>query len=234
MAAVQVVGSTTEQAPVVGASMAKPGWMLPLPKQDRGKGFLPVRGRGPLREGNSERAVDVGAPIESFAEQLADAAFHGGEATSQMRERLEQAGLHADHVEDLLRAGGELAERRAVDQAKLEAWAGYPETTEGRVAVHNARGSRRGTLTAQQWTALLQAYAHRCAYCTAAPKVLTIEHVLPVSRGGRTELGNVAPSCGACNRLKRTKTAKEWLGEGYAAFRVKLDLATAYAREVSQ
>ncbi len=217
----------------VSVSNRKPGWMLPLPKGDRGKGFLLVRGRGALREDDA-RPVDAPLRAASFASELADAAFHGGETAAQLRERLEQDGCHPDHVEDLLRVGAELAERGAVAQAKLEAWAGYPKTTEGRVAVHNARGRRRGSLTAAQWAALIDAYDHRCAYCAAAPKVLTIEHVVPVSRGGLTELGNVVPSCGPCNRLKRSKTAQEWLGDAFEAFRVRLEAATARAREVSR
>lgn len=59
MAAVQVAGNTTEQVLVGGVKQRKPGWMLPLPKADRGRGFLPVHGRGPLREGDAERPTDA-------------------------------------------------------------------------------------------------------------------------------------------------------------------------------
>ncbi len=202
---------------------SKPGWMRPLPKEDRGKGFLRMKTRGPLRESGAEHELDFDAlQPETFVDQLADASVAGGESSHQMRERLEQVGLHPDHVNDLLRAGDEMAIQRARSQNALGAWAGYPETIEGRVAEHNARGAR-GTLTAQQWRLLVREYCGCCAYCTTEPATPTIEHVVPISRGGRTELGNIVPSCGPCNRLKRTKTAEEWLLDGYPIFKRQFD-----------
>jgi 5-methylcytosine-specific restriction endonuclease McrA len=212
-------------------SNVKPGWMRPLPKEDRGKGFLPVKTRGPLIETDAERELDFDAlQREPFVDQLADASVAGGESLHQMRERLEQAGFHPDHVVDLLKAGTEIATQRLERQHALAAWSGHPETVEGRIAVHNARGARQGTLTTSQWRALLVAWGERCAYCGEAPATPTIEHVVPICRGGRTELGNVAPSCGPCNRLKRTKTAEEWLLDGYPAWKARFDAANEKAR----
>src|SRR5260370_13514787 len=39
-----------------------------------------------------------------------------------------------------------------------------------------------------------------CAYCQkpVAPRELTIDHVVPVARGGRSVRGNVVPSCQEC------------------------------------
>lgn len=218
----------------VPMSNSKPGWMLPLPKEDRGKGFVRMKTRGPLRESDAERELDFDAlQVEPFVDQLADASVAGGETHHQMRERLEQAGLHPDHVRDLLRAGEEIAVQRARSQNAFGAWAGYPETVEGRVAEHNARGVR-GTLTAQQWRLLVREYGGRCAYCTSSPTTPTIEHVTPISRGGRTELGNIVPSCGPCNRLKRTKTAEEWLQDGYPAFKRQFDAVNETVRLICE
>ncbi len=38
---------------------------------------------------------------------------------------------------------------------------------------------------------------------------LTIDHVIPRSRGGRTEWENVVAACGACNRRKGNRTPDE-------------------------
>lgn len=43
-----------------------------------------------------------------------------------------------------------------------------------------------------------------CHYCGGhfAPSELTMDHVIPVARGGKSDKGNVVPSCLACNRTK--------------------------------
>jgi 5-methylcytosine-specific restriction endonuclease McrA len=52
-----------------------------------------------------------------------------------------------------------------------------------------------------------------CAYCqgTFAPDALTMDHIVPVSRGGRSTKGNVVPCCAACNAAKKYWTPAELL-----------------------
>lgn len=47
-----------------------------------------------------------------------------------------------------------------------------------------------------------------CIYCGSYPS--TIDHVIPLSRGGRDAIGNLAPACGSCNSRKRNQTVMEW------------------------
>ena len=56
-----------------------------------------------------------------------------------------------------------------------------------------------------------QLAAGRCHYCGQAvpPSALTMDHVIPVARGGRSVKGNVVPACAACNRAKRHLTPAE-------------------------
>ncbi|MFO7963532.1 MAG: HNH endonuclease [Desulfobacterales bacterium] len=49
----------------------------------------------------------------------------------------------------------------------------------------------------------------RCAYCGRFSKNLTIDHVIPRSRGGSTSYENCVASCFACNAKKRNLTPKE-------------------------
>ncbi|MCP3859614.1 MAG: HNH endonuclease, partial [Phycisphaeraceae bacterium] len=51
----------------------------------------------------------------------------------------------------------------------------------------------------------------RCQYCGAKPgtRELTIDHVMPRSRGGRTEWTNCVLACGRCNRRKANRTPAE-------------------------
>lgn len=50
-----------------------------------------------------------------------------------------------------------------------------------------------------------------CAYCgqRAATSDLTFDHVIPRSRGGRTDWENVATACSACNLAKANRTPAE-------------------------
>jgi len=51
----------------------------------------------------------------------------------------------------------------------------------------------------------------RCQYCGAGGRnvVLTFDHVLPRSRGGRTEWENIVMACQACNARKANLTPQE-------------------------
>lgn len=52
-----------------------------------------------------------------------------------------------------------------------------------------------------------------CAYCGAPvpPRELTMDHVVPVARGGRSTKGNVVAACKACNNRKKLLTPAEQL-----------------------
>lgn len=52
----------------------------------------------------------------------------------------------------------------------------------------------------------------RCHYCrkSCPPRELTMDHVIPLVRGGRTSKGNVVPACPECNRLKRNLSSEGW------------------------
>jgi len=51
-----------------------------------------------------------------------------------------------------------------------------------------------------------------CGYCGQSTPAgeLTMDHVVPLSRGGRTTKGNVVPSCKTCNTEKKQKLLMEW------------------------
>ena len=54
-----------------------------------------------------------------------------------------------------------------------------------------------------------------CHYCekSVLPKDLTLDHVVPVARGGHTTKGNCVPACKDCNNQKKNLLPQEW--EGY-------------------
>ena len=51
-----------------------------------------------------------------------------------------------------------------------------------------------------------------CHYCgrTFPPKDLTMDHVVPIIRGGTASKGNCVPACKACNSAKKYLLPWEW------------------------
>jgi len=51
-----------------------------------------------------------------------------------------------------------------------------------------------------------------CHYCgrPTPPGELTMDHIVPVARGGRTTRGNVVAVCKDCNRKKKQLLPTEW------------------------
>ena len=49
----------------------------------------------------------------------------------------------------------------------------------------------------------------RCQYCGTAPRDLTLDHVIPRSRGGGHIWSNVVSACVACNHRKAGRTPRE-------------------------
>src|SRR6476646_9546169 len=78
------------------------------------------------------------------------------------------------------------------------------------------RGKRRmdsvtHDLSDAEWIALQAAWGGGCAYCGATDRPLQRDCVLPISRGGRYTLDNVAPACGSCNSSKCNDEVTGWL-----------------------
>lgn len=51
-----------------------------------------------------------------------------------------------------------------------------------------------------------------CSYCGGVfpPKELTMDHIVPLVRGGKTVKSNVAPCCKECNSKKKHMLPIEW------------------------
>ncbi len=50
---------------------------------------------------------------------------------------------------------------------------------------------------------------HKCAYCGRGDLPLTIDHILPKSRGGEDNWENLAAACLPCNNKKGDRTPRE-------------------------
>ncbi len=49
----------------------------------------------------------------------------------------------------------------------------------------------------------------KCAYCDLESKSLTIDHIIPLSRGGKSEFENCVAACRECNHKKSNRLPSE-------------------------
>ena len=51
-----------------------------------------------------------------------------------------------------------------------------------------------------------------CYYCRrqVGTRALTMDHLVPLGRGGRSVRGNVVPACKDCNTRKKSQLTVEW------------------------
>ena len=51
-----------------------------------------------------------------------------------------------------------------------------------------------------------------CYYChsNVGRDKLTMDHVVPLSRGGKSSKGNIVPACKTCNNKKKSMLPVEW------------------------
>jgi hypothetical protein len=106
------------------------------------------------------------------------------------------------------------AANKAREYEKLREWrAANPDAVAAQQSRRRAlRYGNNPDLTVEQWQAILVEFDHRCAYCNVGGVPMEMEHMTPLSRGGRHTASNVVPSCGPCNRSKHMRTALEWIG----------------------
>lgn len=107
--------------------------------------------------------------------------------------------------------------QRVIRAEKDKAWRKeYLKTERGKANVsryvHKRRmaiESKLSTLTAEEWAQIKSSQCERCAYCREV-KRLTMDHVIPISRGGVHTKENVVGACMPCNLSKSNKLLSEW------------------------
>ena len=70
-----------------------------------------------------------------------------------------------------------------------------------------------------------------CYYCekTFKPAELTMDHLIPIVRGGKSVQGNLVPACKDCNSKKKYLLPTEW--EEYLGTLLKKDPCTGSEQE---
>ena len=65
---------------------------------------------------------------------------------------------------------------------------------------HRRKITRRAVLARDSWT---------CQYCGSTKSGLTVDHVIPRSRGGKSVWENIVAACATCNRRKGNRLPRE-------------------------
>jgi 5-methylcytosine-specific restriction endonuclease McrA len=114
-----------------------------------------------------------------------------------------------------LRLREEARERYASDREKYQsrnkAWKkANPDKLKAQDFRRRARMSG-GTLTASEIKAIV---AQDCFWCgTDCAQDYHLDHIVPLSKGGRNSRCNIAVSCPSCNLQKGSKDLSDWLSE---------------------
>ncbi len=83
------------------------------------------------------------------------------------------------------------------------------ENPDKKNAIEHRRKARKtaagGSYTAAEWQALIRYYGGRCLCCGRSDVALTVDHVIPISKGGTSNIDNIQPLCMRCNQSKAGK-----------------------------
>lgn len=77
---------------------------------------------------------------------------------------------------------------------------------------------------------ILKRDSHTCQYCEYKGPNLTLDHVLPKSRGGQDDWQNLVTSCLDCNNCKDNRTPEEWADALRPYFEGKVRSSSALPR----
>jgi 5-methylcytosine-specific restriction endonuclease McrA len=97
-----------------------------------------------------------------------------------------------EHSDEPLRSERMLIERPLI--VRLVTYVRIPRD------VHRRKITRKAVLARDAWT---------CQYCGTQRSGLTVDHVIPRSRGGKSVWENIVASCAPCNRRKGNRLPRE-------------------------
>ena len=100
--------------------------------------------------------------------------------------------------------------------AKVRIW---QQNNTGSVRVYKLnnkikRSGTQGSISSAEWLKVLKRQNNSCYYCDRNDLKLHIEHVVPLSRGGNNQLGNIVGACPPCNLSKGSMLISEWKYSG--------------------
>lgn len=102
--------------------------------------------------------------------------------------------------------------RDKVNEASRKYWRKNKDRHKLHIIIRRARlAEADGSFTKEEWQQLKEKYAHKCAICGEKEpfrqyrKKLTIDHIMPISKGGSNDITNIQPACFNCNSIKKDR-----------------------------
>lgn len=123
--------------------------------------------------------------------------------------------LHKYRISDRAKMTVALYHQRTKDlpsriAVKQRAYDRYKQTEKMKAKRRRAYARRKDAIvpdrpfTAEDWLEIVEQHKHRCHYC-GKRRVLTIDHVIPLSKGGLHVKENIVPACQSCNSQKKDR-----------------------------
>lgn len=178
------------------------------------------------RQANPIRESRFCAWCESdMAGKKAHALYCSRSCKSKAAEKRLRTGTEADKLRNRARYTKERAKRQA--HARNQYWSNRDTyvsrsrewrkaNPERRKIQHENRRARKFgnpgyvVVKARDWEKIRNRFSGCCAYCGAKPDVICMDHVVPLSRGGRHSPSNILPACSSCNSSKGALFVAEW------------------------
>jgi len=91
---------------------------------------------------------------------------------------------------------------RAKMNAAYKRWYVKNQAALRQVARQRSELYGKSNFSFEQWLEILDRFGYRCAYCLRSDVKLTMDHVIPLSCGGKHEAENIVPACKPCNSKK--------------------------------
>lgn len=94
----------------------------------------------------------------------------------------------------------------------------YQKTPNGKRIADKARGKRRAVkndalhipYSKQEFQSKIEFFKYKCAYCGKSGETLTMDHFVPLSKGGMDAIHNLIPACQSCNSSKKASEVESW------------------------
>lgn len=134
-------------------------------------------------------------------------AEHADERKAYVREQRKTYDTGAVRRRRLARGRQRYRENRESEAVRSRAY--YEQNRDRWRDYNGAYRAARGADTAETQARIAELRSEPCAYCGSHENI-EIDHIVPLSRGGKHEPENLAPACRFCNRSKGAKLLSEW------------------------
>jgi len=148
--------------------------------------------------GFAEAAIEMNCSKGTAAKRLKELKEIDEARIAASKERM--AAAEAKSARFLSLQARNLTRTRKIDETRVD----VVSREEARIRHHERRthlGFTPRPYTPEEWQALCDRHDNRCARC-GSDEPLTVDHIIPVSKGGLNNIENIQPLCRSCNSSK--------------------------------